>query len=883
MTGPDQDTTPLRGASRARRDRRLHELLEAAIEVDPAERRSVLEGLTTDPGLLREALAALEGEDELGDFLSRPAAALEDLELGPTVDGSGRHPRDDRPREGSDARLPRLEHPGRIGPYHILEVLGAGGMGEVYLAEQLEPIKRRVALKVVRAGRGALHELQQRFEVERRILARLDHPSIAKIFDAGDTPAGDPYFAMELVEGRTLVEDADARRLDVEARLRLLAEVARAIHHAHQKGIIHRDLKPSNVLVSDVDGRPVPRVIDFGIAKPFDTSDDGSGLTRGGDLLGTPAYLAPESLFGTARDADVRSDVYALGVMLFELLTGERPFGERKSLFEYIQAARHADVGAPSARLAQLDPATLEARASARGTSPRGLVRALKGELDWITLRATAKERHRRYGSAAELADDLERHLARRPVLAGPPSALYRFRRFAARHRMALAAGLLVLASLVGSLVAVSREAERARRAEAETHRVVEFLVGLFEVADPSESRGETITARELLDRGSRSVSAELDSDPEAGARLLHTVGRVEMKLGLWKRARDTVREALSIRRRELGAGAAEVADSLQLLGEVEVAMGELEAAEATLGEALAIRERRDGPRSSAVAEVLDLLGHLRSVQGRYGEAIDLHRRALEIFEREVGAEDARAAETLNHLGITLFDYRRDDPAAGDAFRRSREIRQRVLGPDHPDTVSSIQGEAMALAAAGRDAAARALYEDVLARRERLLGADHPEVAQVLNNLANALGPEESERARSLLERAAAIWERAVGPDAPRRGITLHNLGSLELDTGGLDAAERHFREALRIFEASYGAGHPNVAAPLAALGDVARDRGNPAAAVASYRRALAVLEQTLDADDPRLEDVAHRLADVLERQGALDEARALRQRDPRD
>jgi serine/threonine protein kinase/tetratricopeptide (TPR) repeat protein len=834
---------------------RFLELLEAALDVEPGKRRRFLEASDSDPALIAEVLEALEDEEDLGDFLDNPAA--------------------DAIRDG--------EREETIGPYQILDVLGEGGMGVVYLAEQRQPIQRRVALKVIRSLRTTRQELRQRFEVERRTLARLDHPSIAKVFDAGDTPAGEPYFAMELVEGRNIVADADARQLGLEARMRLVAEVARAIHHAHLKGILHRDLKPSNVLISEIDGRLVPRVIDFGIAKPLDAEDaTTAGLTVDGSVVGTPAYLAPEALFTTDGDADVRSDVYTLGVMLFELLAGERPLGKStRSLAELLHELHQAEVGAPSARLAALPAEDLAARAAARGTTSRALIRGVRGELDWITLRATARDRERRYGSAAELADDLERYLARQPVLAGPPSTLYRARRFAARHRISLGAVALVMTSLVVSLLLVGREAGRARRAEAETRRVVDFLVGLFEVADPGQSRGETITARELLDRGSQSVGAELDADPQVGARLLHTVGRVERKLGLLKRARTSAAEALAIRRRELGPDAAGVAESLYLLGDAELALGDHDAAEADLEEALAIRERRGEGRSPEAAEILDLLGHLRGVQGRYPEAIALHRRALEILESQVGEEDPRTAATLDHLAISRFDFDQDDPAALAAFRRGREIRERLLGPDHPDTVSSLQGEAMALTMLGRQDEARTVYEDVLARRERLLGPDHPDVAQVLTNLTNVLGPEDDGRARRLLERAAAIWEQAVGADAPRRGIVLQNLGSLELGLGELAAARRHSSEALRIFETSYGPDHPYCSAALGTLGDVARDQGDLEAAAGYYRRALTIYEQVVRPDDDRLLGVAERLLDVLERQGADERARALRERHP--
>lgn len=786
---------------------------------------------------------------------------------------------------GAAGQKPTRLPPARIGPYQILEVLGEGGMGVVYRADQLQPIQRRVALKVIRTGGFASLDLRQRFEVERRILARLDHPSIAKVYEAGDTPEGDPYFAMELVEGRTLVEEADARHLSIEERVRLVAVIARAIHHAHQKGILHRDIKPSNVLVGEVDGKLVPKVIDFGIGKLLDDDRDGSGArTRIGSVLGSPAYLAPEALGNIEGEGevDIRSDVYSLGILLYETLVGERPFGrEGGSLADLITRVRSGVPDTPSTRLSRTKIEVLEQRAELRAATGRTLRAALKGELDWITRKATELEPERRYQSAAELADDLERYLEGRPVIAAPPSRSYILRRFAGRHRVAIATSMLVLVSLVAGLVLAMREAHRARVAEAQTREVVDFMVGLFEVSDPSQSRGESITARELLDQGAVRARSALGSQPLVGARLLDTIGRVEEQLGLWTAAEASAQEALAIRRAELGESSREVAESLELLGKIQLQLGRQEESQASLNAALSIRERTDGPRSAEVAAVLDRLGHLANVGGRYPEAIELHTRSLELLEAKGGDNDVRTADTLEHLAITLFDDGRHEEALAP-FQRSRRIRENLLGPDHPRTISSLQGEAMVLGRLLRDEESKVLYRDVLARRERLLGPDHPDVAQVLNNLANVMRtPEEAAEAMQLLERSAAIWEKVLGPDAPRRAISLHNLGSLCEEVGDVAAARANFTEAARIFEVSYGPQHPHLAFPLQALGGLELELGNVATAEPLLRRALAIRRAALRPDNDDLIKTARTLADVLEASDRRAEAEALREEFP--
>ncbi|HXV76557.1 MAG TPA: serine/threonine-protein kinase, partial [Candidatus Polarisedimenticolaceae bacterium] len=423
----------------------------------------------------------------------------------------------------------------RFGSYRLVDLLGEGGMGVVYLADQHQPIRRKVAIKLIKLGMDT-REIVARFESERRTLARMDHPNIAKVHEAGVSEDGRPFFVMEYVPGTTITRYCDDRTLDVASRVRLFIDVCRAIQHAHQKGVIHRDIKPTNVLVTPVDGAPVVKVIDFGVAKAIDPLDTGqSWFTRRGVMIGTPEYMSPEQAAGSGTDVDTRTDVYALGLILYELLTGNAAIDRerlRTMSLEQIRASiRDEELPRPSARY----HSTATGRAAIarlRRTTPVGLGRELRGDLDWIVMTALAKDRERRYASPGELADDLERHLDNRPVLAGPPTAAYRLRKFVLRHRVAATFGgsmlVLLIAFTIGMTVLagrIARERDRANLEARAASQVSQFMIDLFEVSDPGEALGETIPAREILERGARRIEQELGDQPALQARLMATIG----------------------------------------------------------------------------------------------------------------------------------------------------------------------------------------------------------------------------------------------------------------------------------------------------------------------------------------------------------------------
>ena len=425
-----------------------------------------------------------------------------------------------------------------IGPYRLLERIGEGAMGEVYLAEQVRPVARRVALKVIKPGMDS-REVIARFESERQTLALMSHPSIAHIIDAGTTDAGRPYFAMEYVPGVPVTQYCDRHRLDIDARLELFLQICGAVQHAHQKGVIHRDLKPSNLLVADLDGKPVPKVIDFGISKAMSSlHEPGRAHTRMGHLIGTPEYMSPEQAQLSPLDVDTRSDIYSLGVVLHELLTGILPFNASASTAtpaELVQELLTHDPAAPSTRVNVQAP-ELQAAAAARQMSVRQLAARLSGDLDWIVLKTLEKDRNRRYASPSELAADIRRHMANQPVTAGPPSAVYRMRKFATRHRLALALVGGVFAATVAFGVLMARQAReiavqrdeakfQAQRAEASS----EFMSLMLEEVGPG---GRALTSAELLQRGVELLDKRYGDDPAFSARMLLQMARRFMDIG---------------------------------------------------------------------------------------------------------------------------------------------------------------------------------------------------------------------------------------------------------------------------------------------------------------------------------------------------------------
>jgi non-specific serine/threonine protein kinase/serine/threonine-protein kinase len=779
-----------------------------------------------------------------------------------------------------------------IGPYRLVKKIGEGGMGEVWIAEQREPLRRTVALKVVKRGLDTA-EFVARFESERQALALMDHPGIAHVLDAGTTARGRPYFVMEYVEGQPIKRHCDDRRLPLRERLELFIRVCQGVQHAHQKAIIHRDLKPSNVLVTERDGVASPKIIDFGVAKALGQElTDQTMLTSIGQVIGTLDYMSPEQATLTDAQVDTRTDVYALGVLLYELLVGKRPFESRSmkqaGLVEILRHIREVDPPRPSERLRELGDGAKEI-AARRGTSPGNLIRDVRGDLDWIVMRALEKDRARRYATANAFAFDIERHLRYEPVDAGPPSKTYRVRKFVRRHRIWVVSGAIALAAVLIGIAGTSiglvraRRAERQARIEAETAQQVSgFLEDLFEVSDPDRARGQTITAREILDAGAQRVREDLADQEATQARLMHTIGKVYRKLGLFEEAGSQLEAALHLRRRLAAKGqvaASELADNELDLANLYIDLARYDEAAELLQAALAtLGELGEGHRLQ-IGESLNRLASVYRRQGLYDRAEPLYKRSLAIRMATLGPEDPEVARSYNSLAI--LNWNRGNYSAADSlYRRALAIRERTLGEDHPDVAQTLNNLALLYHHLERYDEAEPLYERAAAIWEKTLGPEHPRLALVLNNLGLVhLDQGEFDAAEPLFERALAIREKVLGPEHPDVAQTLNNLGNLHRDRGDLAGAEPLYQRALAIRQTALGADHPDVAWSLRDLGKLYAAQGRYEESITALRRSIEILENALGPDHHDLADVLDDYAAVLRSAGHDAEAAAAAQR----
>ncbi len=848
----------------------LDRLLEAALELPEERRAAFLAERCAEPAL-RAEIERMLADIGRADTLLPPAGAL----AGPLGEAFAREL----------TAPPDAPAPGRrIDDFELVRPLGRGGMGEVWEAEQLAPVRRRVALKLIRHGQDS-GRLLARFASERQALALMSHPAIARVFDGGSTPAGRPYFVMELVAGEPITAFCDRERLPVERRLALFLEVCDGVQHAHHRGIVHRDLKPSNILVAEVDGRPTPKIIDFGIARAVaDPLSGESVLTEYGEFVGTPEYMSPEQAGGDPADVDTRADVYALGVLLYELLAGARPFESGTlrgaGLLELLRTVREVEPQRPSERLAGRTESERENVAARRGETAGGLVRRLRGDLDWIVARALEKERERRYGSPQELAADLRRHLADQPVLAGPPSTGYRLRKLARRHRGAVAAGLVVTAALVAgaglSLWQAVRatRAERAARAEAETARQVsEFLTGLFERSDPGIALGSDPTAREILARGREKLETELAGQPLIRARLEATIGGILRKLGHYDEARPLVESSLEIRQRELPAGHPDCVRAVLALARLEAEVVHHERAEALFREAHAGLVAAFGAEHPETLDAVVELAQVVMNQGRYEEAERLYRESALALERVAGPDDVLVGHAWSGDGNALYRLGRLAEAEA-AHRRALGIYERGLGPDHPSVALVLGNLTGTLAPMGRYAEAKAAGRRALAIHEKVYGPEHRFVATALTNLATVYGGNgELDEAERLLLRGLEIRTRVFGADSPETGIDYKNLGHLATLRGDYDRAERYLTRSLAIDEARLGSDHPRVGWDLGALGALDLRRARYAEAEVKLARALAIARAKLGPDHREVARYERDLARVDLAGGRLDEA----------
>jgi len=719
----------------------------------------------------------------------------------------------------------------QIGPYRLLEILGEGGMGEVWLAEQTKPIHRRVALKLIKTGMDT-KAVVARFESERQALALMDHANIAKVFDAGATSEGRPYFVMEYVPGLPITEYCDKHCLTIVERLELFTQVCDGVQHAHQKAIIHRDLKPSNVLVIEQDNKAVPKIIDFGLAKATaQRLTDKSIFTELGMMLGTPAYMSPEQADPDEQNIDTRTDVYSLGVILYQLLVGMLPFegqAPRAGTLEAIlRMIREQEPPKPSTKVRSLGDTT-KALAEKRQLEPRLFARRLSGELDWITMKALAKDRARRYASPAELGADIRRHLNDEPVLAGPPSTLYRASKFVRRHRLGVVSAATALLLLIAFATAmaiqarrIAKERDRANRQTEVSQRVADFMTNIFKVSDPSAARGNTITAREILDKGSTQIEIGLSKDPEVQAQLMQVMGDVYGNLGIYPRAEVLLRHALEIRQRDLGMENAVTLTTIDSLGWTLEEEGHYAEAEKLQRQTVDVERRVLGPEHGETLRSMNSLALTLEREGRYTAAEELQRQTIDGENRTFGPENAATLSTMHALGGVLSAEARYAEAE-KLDRETLEIETRVLGPDHLSTVGTMQNLALALASETRYAEAEKVDRKILDIRRRVLGPEHPATLATMNNLANVLGSEgRYADAEKLHRETLAIRSRVLGLEHPDTLGSMVDLSADLTSQGHFAEAEKLDREALDIQTRTLG---PENADTLRTMGNVADD-----------------------------------------------------------
>ena len=738
----------------------------------------------------------------------------------------------------------------QIGPYRLLQVLGEGGMGEVWLAEQTKPIHRTVALKLIKTGMDT-KAVVARFESERQALALMDHPNIARVFDAGATPEGRPYFVMEYVPGLPITEYCDKHRLTIAERLELFIQVCEGVQHAHQKAIIHRDLKPSNVLVVEQDNKAVPKIIDFGLAKATaQRLTDKTMFTEIGMMLGTPEYMSPEQADQAEQNIDTRTDVYSLGIILYQLLVGMLPFEGQAArpgtLDAILRMIREQEPPKPSTKIRSLGDAS-NALAEKRQEEPRLFARHLRGELDWITMRALEKDRARRYSSPAELGADIRRHLNDEPVLAGPPTTMYRASKFVRRHRFGVISAGTVLLLLIAFAAAmalqarrIAKERDRANRQAEVAQRVTNFMTNMFKVSDPSAARGNTITAREILDKGSAQIEAGLSQDPEVQAQMMYVMGDVYQNLGLYPHSQALLQQSLEIRQRVLGPENPDTLQSMHALAFALERQGRYQEAEKLDRQAIAAEQRVLGPEHPRTLATTNVLAIVLRSEGHYADAEKLNRQTLEAEKRVLGPEHLNTLGTMQNLAGDLDDQGKYSDAE-KLYRETLEVRRRVLGPEDPKTLDTMNDLGTVLNAEGRYAEAEKLDRETLDIRGRILGPEHPSTLTVMNNLAAVLQSEgHFAEAEKLNRETIEIERRVLGPEHPDTLSSMTNLSG-NLTSEGRDAeAEKLDREAFEIQKRVLGPEHPST---LLTMNNLASDL----AKTHQYAEAEKVMKETLE------------------------------------
>ena len=763
-----------------------------------------------------------------------------------------------------------IEKPGtQIGPYKLLQQIGEGGMGAVYMAEQKEPLRRTVALKIIKPGMDS-QQVVARFEAERQALAMMNHPNIAKVLDAGSTESGRPYFVMELVKGIPITEYCDTHKLTTRQRLELLVTICDAVQHAHQKGIIHRDLKPGNLLVELHDIRPVPKVVDFGIAKSTNQRlTERTLCTNFSQMIGTPLYMSPEQAQLSGLDVDTRSDIYSLGVLLYELITGTTPFTkESMSKIGYDEMRRkiqYDDPPRPSERISTLNVEALTTLTTNQRVDTRKLQQQVRNELDWVVMKALDKDRTRRYQTATAFAEDIQRYLNDAPVQACPPSFSYRLQKITRRNKGLLITGALVAASLCAGLLGTSWQAILATRAEAEARQqertamasadserqarelesdqrrkaeiaefearqhegaakdqlaisnaVTDFLqndllgqAGSYAQAESEFTPDPALTIRKALDRASASVGDRFKDRPELEAAIRFTVGKSYNQIGQFNQAIDQLERSAEIRTGTLG------------------------------------------PEDHITLETLTDLAHSYRNAGRSSDAIELYGKICSARLKDLGPEHADTLQTRAALAYA-FQLAQKTSEAIDLFEQVRDSQVTLLGPEHKDTLRTLNNLSIAYLDADRSSDAIKLLEHVIYVNRKLDGDENPKSLNSLNNLALAYKRDgRRNEARAILEKVRDSKVKIFGPEHPDTLLALVSLAESYNDIGKTTEAILMYEQARDVQIKILGPEHPHTLGTLSLLAESYRIIGKTTEAILIHRQVHDARARILGPEHP--------------------------------
>jgi tetratricopeptide (TPR) repeat protein len=861
----------------------------AALRLAPAERAAYLEQACGGDAALRQRVEGLlNAHQQAEKFLETPAA--------PTL------------RLARTASVPLAEKAGdKIGRYKLLQQIGEGGCGVVYMAEQEEPVRRRVALKVIKLGMDT-RQVIARFEAERQALAMMDHPNIAKVLDAGATETGRPYFVMELVRGVKITDYCDEQKLPIRQRLDLFIQVCQAIQHAHQKGVIHRDIKPSNILVTVNDGVPVPKVIDFGIAKATGGQQltDKTVFTAFEQFIGTPAYMSPEQAVITSLDIDTRSDIYALGVLLYELLTGKTPFESKQllaiGLDEMRRAIREQEPDRPSTRLSAMPGNELSTTAQRRGLEAPKLAGELRGDLDWVVMKALAKDRAGRYQSANAFAEDVQRHLRHEPVTAAAPTARYRLGKYARRHRVGLAAAAaIVLALIAGTVVSTWQavratkaeraargergqavvERDRARKAEQEakderavSDAVREFLQqDLLAQASPESAPEPDVKLRTVLDLASEKVEGRFTNQPVVEAGIRMTLAETYHGLGEYAAMERHARRALELFRARVGETNTATLRAMSTLGDAYMHNGQTTDAILLLEQALDLHQHALGPDHPDTLISMNNLALAYHHAGRLAEAVRLSEETLKLKKARLGPEHDGTLASMNNLAGAYHAAGRFNEAV-PLLEETVKLRKSRFGPDHPGTLVSMVNLASAYHDAGRLNEALRLGEETLKLCKAKLGPEHPNTLICMHNLAMAY--QEAGRlneALALLEETLKLRKSKLGPEHPDTLAGMNSLARVYQKAGRLNEALALLEETLKLQESKLGPEHPDTLVSMNNLAVAYRDAGRLNEALRLGEETLKLCKAKFGPEHPKTLINMNNLARFYQKAGRWDEA----------